>query len=227
MKTKTKLLRHKQQEIKIENKKNQMIKKKGKSIISLIIGIILFFLFLITIYVINTSNNSSLNPSKSSNKIGQITSELLEQQQSEVEIEVDEEKDKFENQINKVTKVLESRKSALNISTISQSFQREFNSSILLPNSILLKNSGAYQIHFIHIPKCGGTTMTAVLRMMMCEINPIKYQDCCLNPGFCDHHAQRKCVAIKGCMNHFPNRFSFFFNLSIFHLQELILLILK
>eukprot|EP01039_Chlorochromonas_danica_P000744 gene744-808_t len=62
------------------------------------------------------------------------------------------------------------------------------------------------EIHFIHIPKCGGTTMTAVLRQMMCNLDPMKNSDCCLNPGFCDWHAFRRCAVIKGCINHFPNR---------------------
>lgn len=62
------------------------------------------------------------------------------------------------------------------------------------------------EIHFVHIPKCGGTTMTSVLRQIQCELNPIKNADCCLNPGFCDWHAHRRCEAIKGCINHFPNR---------------------
>jgi hypothetical protein len=62
------------------------------------------------------------------------------------------------------------------------------------------------QIHFVHIPKCGGTTMTAVLRQVQCELNPVTNADCCKNPGFCDYHAFRRCESIKGCINHFPNR---------------------
>jgi hypothetical protein len=62
------------------------------------------------------------------------------------------------------------------------------------------------EIHFVHIPKCGGTTMTAVLRQIQCNLDPIKNSDCCLNPGFCDWHAHRRCQSIKGCINHFPNR---------------------
>ena len=60
-------------------------------------------------------------------------------------------------------------------------------------------------IHFIHIPKCGGTTMTVVLRQMQCVIDPVKNVDCCTNPGFCDWHAKRRCATIQGCTNHFPN----------------------
>lgn len=62
-------------------------------------------------------------------------------------------------------------------------------------------------IHFIHIPKCGGTTMTVVLRQMQCTIDPVANADCCLNPGFCDFHAKRRCATIHGCTNHFPNRY--------------------
>eukprot|EP01031_Cornospumella_fuschlensis_P029281 gene29281-35350_t len=62
------------------------------------------------------------------------------------------------------------------------------------------------EIHFIHIPKCGGTTMTAVLRHLMCNVDEAKNKDCCTNPGFCDWHAFRRCASIKGCINHFPNR---------------------
>lgn len=38
-------------------------------------------------------------------------------------------------------------------------------------------------IHFIHIPKCGGTTMTIILRQMQCVRDPEKNKDCCTNPG--------------------------------------------
>ena len=62
------------------------------------------------------------------------------------------------------------------------------------------------QIHFIHIPKCGGTTMTTLLREIQCKADPVKNADCCLNPGFCDWHAHRRCSTIMGCINHFPNR---------------------
>lgn len=65
------------------------------------------------------------------------------------------------------------------------------------------------EIHFIHIPKCGGTTMTAVLRQIQCQRDSVKYSDCCLNPGFCDWHAFRRCSSIKGCINHFPQRYLF------------------
>lgn len=45
------------------------------------------------------------------------------------------------------------------------------------------KKQGAYDIHFIHIPKCGGTSMTAILRDVACTINPTRNKDCCTNPG--------------------------------------------
>jgi hypothetical protein len=60
--------------------------------------------------------------------------------------------------------------------------------------------------HFVHIPKCGGTSMTTVLRQVACKLDPNRNKDCCLNPGFCDWHAMRRCLSIKGCINHFPNR---------------------
>lgn len=61
-------------------------------------------------------------------------------------------------------------------------------------------------IHFVHIPKCGGTTMTTVLRKIQCILDPVHNEDCCTNPGFCDWHAHRRCSSIKGCINHFPQR---------------------
>jgi hypothetical protein len=67
------------------------------------------------------------------------------------------------------------------------------------------------QIHFIHIPKCGGTSMTAILRQVQCNNDLIKHADCCINPGFCDWHAFRRCESIKGCINHFPQRFFMLF----------------
>lgn len=80
-------------------------------------------------------------------------------------------------------------------------------------HSTVLATSGAFladfhyeEIHFVHIPKCGGTTMTAVLREIQCLRDTVKNTDCCLNPGFCDWHAFRRCASIKGCINHFPQR---------------------
>ncbi len=71
---------------------------------------------------------------------------------------------------------------------------------------LILNNNSFSEIHFVHIPKCGGTTMTTVLRQIQCVLNPVKNVDCCTNPGFCDWHAHRRCESIKGCINHFPNR---------------------
>jgi hypothetical protein len=62
------------------------------------------------------------------------------------------------------------------------------------------------EIHFIHIPKCGGTSMSAVLRQVMCQRDTEANAECCTNPGFCDWHAHRRCPVIKGCINHFPHR---------------------
>jgi hypothetical protein len=68
------------------------------------------------------------------------------------------------------------------------------------------KQKGAIDIHFIHIPKAGGTSMTSILRQVVCQIDQDRNDDCCTNPGFCDWHAFRRCKAIKGCTDHFPNR---------------------
>lgn len=69
-----------------------------------------------------------------------------------------------------------------------------------------VKEEGATDFHFIHMPKCGGTSMTAVLRQIACAMDPKRNEDCCTNPGFCDWHAHRRCNSIKGCINHFPQR---------------------
>jgi hypothetical protein len=45
------------------------------------------------------------------------------------------------------------------------------------------KVNGSSELHFIHIPKCGGTSMTAILREVVCKANPIENVDCCTNPG--------------------------------------------
>ena len=68
------------------------------------------------------------------------------------------------------------------------------------------KKKGSIDLHFIHIPKCGGTSMTGILREVLCTIDPDRNQDCCTNPGFCDYNDNRKCNAIRGCINHFANR---------------------
>ena len=68
------------------------------------------------------------------------------------------------------------------------------------------KKKHSTDFHFIHIPKCGGTSMTALLREVSCFIDSERNIDCCTNPGFCDWHAMRRCEAIRGCTNHIPNR---------------------
>ena len=60
------------------------------------------------------------------------------------------------------------------------------------------KNKGDVDFHFVHIPKCGGTSMTTVLRELACSLDPKRNEDCCTNPGFCDWHAFRRCESIKG-----------------------------
>lgn len=67
-----------------------------------------------------------------------------------------------------------------------------------------VKGSKTVDYHFVHIPKCGGTSMTSILRQIACNLDPQRNADCCTNPGFCDWHARRRCNAIKGCINHFP-----------------------
>ncbi len=81
----------------------------------------------------------------------------------------------------------------------------------LQPSSQILdiygkKETGTMDIHFIHVPKCGGTSMTSILRKVACSIDSNRNQDCCTNPGFCDWHAMRRCASIKGCTSHFANR---------------------
>ena len=104
--------------------------------------------------------------------------------------------------------------------TVSTSNREEILSSaapILLPEIVVpgialntaKRNRNSQEgddFHFVHIPKCGGTSMTTVLRQIACRLDPTRNKDCCTNPGFCDWHAMRRCLAIKGCINHFPNR---------------------
>ena len=51
------------------------------------------------------------------------------------------------------------------------------------PLEPFFKKNGSYDIHFIHIPKCGGTSMTSILREVACIIDPSRNNDCCTNPG--------------------------------------------
>lgn len=69
------------------------------------------------------------------------------------------------------------------------------------------KAKGSVDFHFVHIPKCGGTSMTAILREVACAMDTSRNEDCCTNPGFCDFHAHRRCASIKGCINHFPQKY--------------------
>ena len=59
------------------------------------------------------------------------------------------------------------------------------------------------KMHFIHVPKCGGSTMSSILRKIMCERNPVENSDCCV-PGICHRHTP--CKSISGCYDHEPNR---------------------
>ena len=68
------------------------------------------------------------------------------------------------------------------------------------------KETGGFDMHFIHIPKCGGTSMTSILRQVACQVDKSRNDDCCTNPGFCDFHAHRRCASIRGCINHIPQR---------------------
>lgn len=60
-------------------------------------------------------------------------------------------------------------------------------------------------LHFIHIPKCGGTTFTSVLRQFQCVAHPEYHHDCCLNIGHCSPKEGRSCNSVKGCYSHYPN----------------------
>eukprot|EP00912_Choanoflagellata_sp_UC4_P000289 UC4_evm8s179 len=66
------------------------------------------------------------------------------------------------------------------------------------------------EIHFIHVPKCGGTSLTASLRRFMCDKfkrskGLIGAEDCCINPGFCEKSIGQSCKSIAGCQMHFPH----------------------
>lgn len=69
------------------------------------------------------------------------------------------------------------------------------------------KFKGEKGMHMVHVPKCGGTSMTKILRRMACVLNGGTAQsyDCCHRPGFCGVPEQRTCKAIRGCTMHFPN----------------------
>ena len=102
---------------------------------------------------------------------------------------------------------------SLSLNNSSSSSSSSINSIPLSPNirresplNPWKKKKGAIDLHFIHIPKCGGTSMTGILREVLCIIDPERNNDCCTNPGFCDYNDNRKCNAIRGCINHFANR---------------------
>jgi hypothetical protein len=59
------------------------------------------------------------------------------------------------------------------------------------------------RLHFGHVPKAGGTSMTILLRQLMCEQDPEANKDCC-TPGIC--YFKRPCNVIAGCYGHLPNR---------------------
>ena len=53
------------------------------------------------------------------------------------------------------------------------------------------KKKGAFDIHFIHVPKCGGTSLTSILREVACHIDPSRNNDCCTNPGNTEKMAEK------------------------------------
>ena len=59
----------------------------------------------------------------------------------------------------------------------------EFLDAVTSPLQPFSKKQGAFDMHFIHIPKCGGTSMTAILRDVACTIDQGRNNDCCTNPG--------------------------------------------
>jgi hypothetical protein len=77
------------------------------------------------------------------------------------------------------------------------------------------KRSQPHFFHFVHVPKCGGTSLTSVLRRASCRLlaayseeNPgqlsfaAETADCC-TPGFCEN-PDRLCASVSGCQNHIP-----------------------
>jgi len=66
-------------------------------------------------------------------------------------------------------------------------------------------------LHQVHIPKCGGTSYSAVLRRAVCSILLRKLPalsesdiDCCENPGMCSRPTRICDHAMTGCHNHIP-----------------------
>jgi hypothetical protein len=77
-------------------------------------------------------------------------------------------------------------------------------------------------LHLSHVPKCGGTSLSTVLRRASCEIltsrqesdamtsifekDPMeRTSQCCVNPGYCEPNDKKGCPAISGCSSHNPN----------------------
>ncbi|KAJ1461677.1 hypothetical protein M885DRAFT_558114 [Pelagophyceae sp. CCMP2097] len=66
--------------------------------------------------------------------------------------------------------------------------------------------SGKQVVIFVHVPKCGGTALSAVLRRLACAANGIG-SECCVHPGFCQKgkgDVHRVCPEILGCHGHLP-----------------------
>ena len=70
----------------------------------------------------------------------------------------------------------------------------------------------ANRMLFIHVPKCGGTAFTSLLRKIQCHRNSTAHPDCCRNPGSCYIKGFRRCISILGCVSHFPRRYVQSFN---------------
>lgn len=62
------------------------------------------------------------------------------------------------------------------------------------------------RLHFVHVPKAGGTSMNILLRQLMCEKDSIANKDCCV-PGVC--YKKRRCDVMVGCYGHIPNRYDY------------------
>ena len=69
-----------------------------------------------------------------------------------------------------------------------------------------VESQGARRLLFVHIPKCGGSALTAALRRFACVANGPK-SDCCENPGFCQRAKPkpRLCQALVNCHGHQPS----------------------
>lgn len=70
----------------------------------------------------------------------------------------------------------------------------------------------APRVHFVHVPKCGGTSAVTSLRAIMCHQFQASHgelgsKDCC-KPGFCQLDLvpgrSRVCQTVAGCTGHFP-----------------------